>query len=198
MRWMPGLELGDVVWLCLVLIVWRSFGTSSCIMSLLAEDRIWKQGAEVWEVNMKWRTFAVFTHFGTGSKRNATYSKTADWTKWRPCSLVTQLSKAPQLSSWWNVAKPWNFLEVLPQLSQESFGQGNGQTEISPLQKLVELMNCQAMVRMLCQVDVGWRHALYFTTCKLQLVAVIIFEGQLKSATRTLAVVGRWSLNWLC
>eukprot|EP00434_Breviolum_minutum_P020531 symbB.v1.2.018104.t1/scaffold1432.1/size120878/8 len=44
---------------------------------------------------------------------------------------------------------------VLPQLSQESFGQGNGQTEISPLQKLVELMNCQAMVRMLCQVDVG-------------------------------------------
>lgn len=52
-------------------------------------------------------------------------------------------------------------------------------------------MNCQAMVRMLCQVDVGWRYALYFTTCKLRLAAVIIFEGQLKSATRTLAVVGR-------
>ena len=64
-------------------------------MSLLAEDRIWKQGAEVWEVNIKWRTFAVFTHFGTGSKRNATYSKTADWTKWRPCSLVATFQSSP-------------------------------------------------------------------------------------------------------
>lgn len=145
MRWMPGLELGDVVWLCLVLIVRRAFGIFRCIMSLLAEDRIWKQGAEVfWKtvfIKMTnslavWKQIFVQVQKGMQHTPRRLTGQSEDLVPWWQLSKApgspTALKKRGQSRA--------NFPEVLPQLSQESFAQGNGQTEISPFGSMMHFI----------------------------------------------------------